>query len=78
MPEMIVFRRVMWKNIEATQTKRKLVDVKDVASEVGREKLELRDRITKIALGFNHLVVATTQQCYIFRFVANFNFSEGN
>ncbi|VDD95816.1 unnamed protein product [Enterobius vermicularis] len=62
----IVERRVMWRNLEATQTKRKFIDVKDVVSEVGQEKLETKDRIIKIALGYHHLVVATTKQCYIF------------
>uniref|UniRef100_A0A0N5A873 Intraflagellar transport protein 80 homolog n=1 Tax=Syphacia muris TaxID=451379 RepID=A0A0N5A873_9BILA len=62
----IVERRVMWKNLEATQTRKKFIDVRDVVSDVGQEKLETKDRITKIALGFHHLVVATTKQCYIF------------
>uniref|UniRef100_A0A914ZMI5 Intraflagellar transport protein 80 homolog n=1 Tax=Parascaris univalens TaxID=6257 RepID=A0A914ZMI5_PARUN len=64
----IIERRVAWRNIEAVQSKRKSVDVRDVLSEVAREKLEMRDRITKLALGFEQLVVTTTKQCYIFRF----------
>lgn len=61
------YRRVSWHNIEAIQSKRKIIDVRDVTSELGREKLEIKDRITKLALGFDHLVVTTTKQCYIFR-----------
>lgn len=61
------FRRLIWRNIEAVQVKRQLVDVRDVLSVVAREKLEMRDRVTKLALGFEHLVIATTKQCYIFR-----------
>lgn len=38
-------------------------------SDVARERLETRERITKIQLGFNHLVVATTKQIYVFRCV---------
>lgn len=68
----------MWRNLEATQTKRKFIDVKDVVSEVGQEKLETKDRIIKIALGYHHLVVATTKQCYIFRFTYNKNKEKKN
>jgi len=57
----------MWENLEAVQTKQREVDVRDVSSEVGREKLETRDRVHKLQLGFNHLVIATTKQIYIFR-----------
>ena len=32
--------------------------------------LDFRDRIIKTSLAFNHLVVATTSQCYIYRLVA--------
>ena len=31
--------------------------------------LDFRDRIIKTSLAFNHLVVATTSQCYIYRLV---------
>uniref|UniRef100_A0A0M3IE26 WD_REPEATS_REGION domain-containing protein n=1 Tax=Ascaris lumbricoides TaxID=6252 RepID=A0A0M3IE26_ASCLU len=62
----VIERRVAWRNIEAVQSKRKSVDVRDVLSEVAREKLEMRDRITKLALGFEQLVITTTKQCYIF------------
>ncbi|VDN53941.1 unnamed protein product [Dracunculus medinensis] len=68
----IIERRVSWHNIEAIQSKRKIIDVRDVTSELGREKLEIKDRITKLALGFDHLVVTTTKQCYIFS-IKNWN-----
>lgn len=63
----IVLRRITWRNIEAVQSKRQLIDIRDVLSDVACEKLELRDRITKLSLGFEQLVVATTKQCYIFK-----------
>ncbi|VDM30087.1 unnamed protein product [Toxocara canis] len=63
----VIEKRVAWRNIEAVQSKRKSVDVRDVLSDVAREKLEMRDRITKLALGFEQLVITTTKQCYIFR-----------
>ena len=33
------------------------------------EKLDFRDRVIKVALGFNNLVVATASQCYVYRSV---------
>lgn len=62
-----LFRRLMWENLEAVQTKRKTVNIRDLTSEVGQERLETRDRVTKLQLGYNYLVVATTKQFYIFR-----------
>ncbi|KAK0404495.1 hypothetical protein QR680_017478 [Steinernema hermaphroditum] len=62
----LVDRHVWWSNLEAIQTKRRTITVKDVKSEVARETVELRDRITKMALGFEHLVVTTIRQCYIY------------
>lgn len=67
-------RRISWRNIEAVQTKRRLIDIRNIQTDVGREKLELRDRATKLALGFEHLVVTTTKQCYIYRYCHNFKF----
>ncbi|VDM93081.1 unnamed protein product, partial [Litomosoides sigmodontis] len=66
----LVEKRITWRNIEAIQTKQQLIDVRDVLSDVACEKLELRDRITKLSLGFEQLVVATVKQCYIFRLVS--------
>uniref|UniRef100_A0A915Q7B6 Intraflagellar transport protein 80 homolog n=1 Tax=Setaria digitata TaxID=48799 RepID=A0A915Q7B6_9BILA len=62
----LIEKQIAWRNIEAVQTKRQLIDIRDVLSDVAREKLEVRDRITKLSLGFEQLVVATTKQCYIF------------
>uniref|UniRef100_A0A915EGG2 Intraflagellar transport protein 80 homolog n=1 Tax=Ditylenchus dipsaci TaxID=166011 RepID=A0A915EGG2_9BILA len=62
----VIEKRVMWENLEAVQTKRKTVDIRDLTSEVSHEKLETRDRVTKLQLGYNYLVVATTKQFYIF------------
>ncbi|VDK46992.1 unnamed protein product [Anisakis simplex] len=62
----VIEKRVSWRNLEAIQSKRRTVDVRDVVSDVAREKLEMRDRVTKLALGFEQLVVTTTKQCYIF------------
>lgn len=34
---------------------------------------DFRDRIIKTSLAFNHLVVATTSQCYIYRYLLTVN-----
>ncbi|VBB31889.1 unnamed protein product, partial [Acanthocheilonema viteae] len=52
----LVEKRITWRNIEAVQTKRQLIDIRDVLSDVACEKLEVRDRITKLSLGFEQLV----------------------
>ena len=57
----------MWEHLDAVQIKRKQINVRDVTSEIATEKLETRDRIIRLELGFNYLVVATTKQIYIFR-----------
>ncbi|KAI1722949.1 intraflagellar transport protein 80 like protein [Ditylenchus destructor] len=62
----VIEKRLMWENLEAVQVKRKTVNIRDLTSEVGQERLETRDRVTKLQLGFNYLVVATTKQFYIF------------
>ncbi|GMH38669.1 hypothetical protein BSKO_06553 [Bryopsis sp. KO-2023] len=48
-----------------------LIRVIDMLSETA-EELDFRDRVIKTSLGFGHLVVATTSQCYIYS-VNNFN-----
>lgn len=57
----------MWEQLEAVQTRRRTINIRDLSSEVARERLETRDRVVRLELGFNYLVVATTKQCYIFR-----------
>ena len=59
-------RRLEWKNYEATVTSSKQIQVRNVLNDA-LEKLDFRDRIIKVALGFSNLVVATSCQCYIYR-----------
>lgn len=60
-----VFRRIEWKNYEVTLTRRKTITVRDVLNEIV-EKLDFPERVTKMALEHNHLVVTTSSQCHIF------------
>ncbi|KAK3738527.1 hypothetical protein QZH41_012034, partial [Actinostola sp. cb2023] len=67
----VIERRLEWKNFEVTVTERKSIKVRDVMNDT-KETLDFRDRIIKTSLGFNHLVVATSSQCYIYS-VKNWN-----
>ncbi|CAG2065344.1 unnamed protein product, partial [Timema podura] len=46
-------------------TSRKSISVRDVSNEA-REQLEFPDRVIKLALGYNHLVVVTPSQCHVY------------
>nr|CAD7440487.1 unnamed protein product [Timema bartmani] len=61
----IIERRLEWKNYEASMTSRKSISVRDVSNEA-REQLEFPDRVIKLALGYNHLVVVTPSQCHVY------------
>ncbi|KAK3095326.1 hypothetical protein FSP39_013242, partial [Pinctada imbricata] len=61
----VIEKRIEWKNFEAVVASSKQVHVRNVANDV-TEKLDFRDRIIKVSLCHNHLVVATSLQCYIY------------
>mmetsp|Transcript_10377 Transcript_10377/g.19632 ORF Transcript_10377/g.19632 Transcript_10377/m.19632 type:complete len:756 (+) Transcript_10377:193-2460(+) len=61
----IVDRTVEWRRLSATLEENNRIRVHDVASETN-EDLDFRDRVIKMSLGFNHLVVATSTQCSIY------------
>ncbi|BFZ00478.1 hypothetical protein BsWGS_03517 [Bradybaena similaris] len=61
----VIERRLEWKNFEATVTASKQIHIRNVMNDA-TEKLDFRDRVIKCVLGFEHLVVATSTQCYIY------------
>eukprot|EP00795_Rhopilema_esculentum_P016996 gene16996-8500_t len=67
----VVQKRLEWKNFEAVVTEQKHIKVRDVILD-SKENLDFRDRIIKLTLGYNHLVVTTSSQCYIYS-VKNWN-----
>ncbi|XP_046852298.1 intraflagellar transport protein 80 homolog [Xenia sp. Carnegie-2017] len=67
----IVGRRLEWKNLELTISQRKTILVKDVSIDA-KESLDFRDRVMKTSLAFDHLVVTTFTQCYVYS-VKNWN-----
>ncbi|XP_076064271.1 intraflagellar transport protein Oseg5 [Oratosquilla oratoria] len=61
----VIESNLEWKNYEATVTSRKTIALRNVTNEAW-EKLELRDRIIKVSLAYNHLVVVTSTQAYVY------------
>ncbi|XP_057339351.1 intraflagellar transport protein 80 homolog [Microplitis mediator] len=63
----VIDRKVEWDNYEATLIKRKTIQVREISNNSGIvEMLEISDRVVHMELGFNHLVVVTTNQCHIY------------
>lgn len=57
-------REYTWKNFACNQTGRKVISIKDIVTDQS-DQLDYPDRVIQIALGFNHLVIATVKQCFI-------------
>ncbi|CAK1602764.1 unnamed protein product [Parnassius mnemosyne] len=60
----VIDRRYNWKNFSCTQTGRQVLAIKDIITEEN-DQLDYPDSVVQIALGFDHLVVATVKQCFI-------------
>ncbi|CAJ0606800.1 unnamed protein product [Cylicocyclus nassatus] len=52
--------------LEVVQTKRNMLEVRDLNVDLAQETLETRDRITHTSLAHNQLIVVTTSQLYIY------------
>lgn len=61
----IVERSVHFQNFTASVSERKLVTVRNILDET-IEHLELPERVIQISIRYNHLVVTTPSQCYIY------------
>ena len=57
--------RLEWKNIEVTILQDHRILVLDVSS-CTTETLDFRDRIVKASIAFNHLIVCTSSQIYVY------------
>jgi len=74
----LVERTLEWGTLEATLSGPHQIIIRDLATQspdrtCAEEKLDFaRDRVIEMALGYNHLVVATSSQCYIYS-TDNFN-----
>jgi intraflagellar transport protein 80 len=59
-------RRVEWKDMEATVISPHHIQVKDLTNNSIEELSFTRDHIIELALGFDHLIVVTSSQCFIY------------
>ncbi|CAL8086530.1 unnamed protein product [Calicophoron daubneyi] len=60
-----------WNGFEAAIVDERTIHVHNIRNGA-MDKLEFRDRVPKASLGFDHLVVATASQCYVYS-TKNFN-----
>lgn len=59
------YRRIEWTRIIATLENHNRIRIQDILSETA-EGLNFRDRVIKMSLGFEHLIVVTATQCSIY------------
>lgn len=67
----VVDRNVHFENFKASVSDRKLVTVRNILDET-TEHLELPERVIQISIRYNHLVLTTPSQCYIYN-TSNWN-----
>lgn len=63
----MVCRRLEWKEFEVMVADQKIISVRNVCNDT-KEKLDFKDRIIKVSIGYKHLVVTTSTQCYVYRY----------
>ncbi|KAI9202562.1 WD40-repeat-containing domain protein [Polychytrium aggregatum] len=61
----LVNRKLEWKNLEVLILDDHKIRVNDVVNGTN-ENLEFRDRVIQASIGFQHLIVATSSQCYVY------------
>uniref|UniRef100_A0A0N4Z4S7 WD_REPEATS_REGION domain-containing protein n=1 Tax=Parastrongyloides trichosuri TaxID=131310 RepID=A0A0N4Z4S7_PARTI len=62
----LIEKRLWWNNLEVVMYKKNGIEIRDVLSEVMVEKLETRERIVCLSIGYEYLIAVTTKQIYIF------------
>ncbi len=61
----LVDKKLSWQNIEIQLHEDNKIKVVDVIHEI-TEELDFRDRVINLDLGFDHLIVTTTAQCFLY------------
>ena len=64
----IVDRQMSWSNIEAVLDEDNKINVNDVLNEMN-EDLDYRERVVNMSIQYGHMVVCTTNQCYVYNIV---------
>lgn len=67
----VINQRYDWKEFEVTLVSRKTVEVRNVTNDA-RESLDMRDRVIKVSIAYDYLILVTSSQCYIYS-TTNFN-----
>uniref|UniRef100_A0A8R1DXP0 WD_REPEATS_REGION domain-containing protein n=2 Tax=Caenorhabditis japonica TaxID=281687 RepID=A0A8R1DXP0_CAEJA len=62
----ITDKRLTYEEFELIQTKKTVIEVRDVSSEISRETLETKERISRISILYRHLIVVTSSYIYIY------------
>ncbi|KJH48737.1 WD domain, G-beta repeat protein [Dictyocaulus viviparus] len=62
----IVERTVTSSSLEVIQTKKNMLEVHDLSADLAKEYLETRDRVIKVSIAHDQLIVVTTLQLYIY------------
>lgn len=60
-----VGRKLQWKSLTVEETDSRTIQIID-SNNGSKEELEYRDRIVEMAMSYDHLVVATSTQCFIY------------
>lgn len=58
-------KKIQWKSITVEEIDSRAIEILDT-NNGNKEDLEYRDRIVEMAMGFDHLVIATSTQCFIY------------
>ena len=59
-------RHLEWQHLEGVVNGNNSIDINNV-SNGAKEHLDFHDRIVKVSLGCEHLIVTTPTQCYIYK-----------
>lgn len=61
----IVDRQISWAHIDATLDQENKIVINDCLHEMN-DDLDFRDRVVNMSMKHNHLIVCTTNQCYVY------------
>lgn len=63
---LFVSSRIDWRHLEFVLTDSKLITVSNCETEL-KDKIELKDRLVKMSVGFGYLIVLTSTQGLIYK-----------
>ena len=67
----VIEKSIEWKGFEVTTCARKVIKVENITANIEQE-YDFRENIIKLSIEFGHLIVITTNQCFIYK-VNNWN-----